>query len=190
MKFAKFFVNYSHDCRGPRRGMKYHPVWITSAETFVRCYRRSLIPPNYKSRCSSVGRYLPLTFSLLPPFASLVRLCPPLSLKKTMLLALRSVTVTREEGTIKRWAWPGGVGELFKYFRSPSEEWQIGRNFGEVTRPLRSPLLHRLIRAALLSALATIDSLFLSPDLPPLIRMKQNESYSYFSRSTLCFLST
>lgn len=26
---------------------------------------KSLIPPNYKSRCSSVGRYLPLTFSLL-----------------------------------------------------------------------------------------------------------------------------
>lgn len=65
MKFARFFVNYSHDCRGPRRGMKYHPVWITSAETFVRCYRWSLIPPNYKSRCSSIGRYLPLTFSLL-----------------------------------------------------------------------------------------------------------------------------
>lgn len=62
--------------RGPRCGMKYHPVWITSAETFVRCYRRSLIPPNYKSRCSSVGRYLPLTFSFLllaffrPPLSS------------------------------------------------------------------------------------------------------------------------
>ena len=70
MKFARFFVNYSHDCRGPRRGMKYHPIWITSAETFVRCYQRSLIPPNYKSRCSSVGRYLPLTFSLLLLLAS------------------------------------------------------------------------------------------------------------------------
>lgn len=44
--------------------------------------------------------------------------------------------------------------------------------------PPRPLLLHRLIRVALLSALATIDSLFLSPDSPPLIRMKRSGSYS------------
>lgn len=106
--------------RGPRCGMKYHPVWITSAETFVRCYRRSLIPPNYKSRRSSVGRYLPLTFSLLP--LHIFRLCPPLSLKKTMLLALRSVTVTREEETIKRRAWPGGPANFLNTFEVPRRD--------------------------------------------------------------------
>lgn len=48
-----------------------------------------------------------------------------------MLLALRSVTVTRKEGTRLNGERGPGAGELFKYFQSLSQEWQIGRNLGE-----------------------------------------------------------
>lgn len=162
---------------GPRRGMKYHPVWITSAETFVRCYRCSLIPPNYKLCRSSAGRDISL-FVFFFSFS--------LSLKKAMLLALRSVTVTRKEGTRLNGERGPGAGELFKYFQSPSEGWQIGRNLGEVsTSPPPSPsrffsftpinLSRPLVRIS-----STIDPLFLSPptDLPLLIKVRRDESYS------------